>query len=304
MLNCLYPRVRAIREQMMKKVWWLLLAALPYPAVASVEDPLARPCYMCTASEMYERAESLGVGQHYIYNGASWTNIQGFDVTEVNGQRVATHFVPEPWIRTQYNQMMRLYDERRDEFVDPWGTVSLQPPGAPHVALEQPQSSTILWGHHVAGVNPRHLEARETARRMITRAIRFDYLNADTEHGRVLRIESPWGGITPLISRLNIITAYLGFIEFYFDHETRRWEYLESGDRYARMQETPEDFLHADGAPREFLYRKEYAALRPFFMDRAKWAGVEVIGELPGYVDMVFSCSRVQGKPQCRIANY
>jgi len=301
LMNCHDPRVWAIREQIMKKVLWLLLAALPYPAVASVEDPLARPCYMCTASEMYERAESFGVGKHYIYNGASWTNIQGFDVTEVNGQRVATHFVPEPWIRTQYNQMMRVYDQTRDEFVDPWGTVSLQPPGVPHVLLEGPQSNTVLWGHHVAGVNPRNVEAREIARRMITRAIRFDYLHADKEHGRVLRIESPWGGVTPLISRLNILHTYLGFIEFYFDHETRRWEYLESGDRYARMQETPEDFLHAGGAPRDFLYRKEYRELRPYFMDRAKWAGVEIIGELPGYVDMVFSCSRVQGKTQCRI---
>lgn len=285
----------------MKKLAWLLLAAFPYPAVASVEDPLARPCYMCTASEMYERAESLGVGQHYIYNGASWTNIQGFDVTEVNGQRVATHFVPEPWIRTQYNQMMRIYNQTRDEFVDPWGTVSLQPPGAPHVLLEQPQSDRVLWGHHVAGVNPRHLEARETVRRMITRAIRFDYLDADTKHGRVLRIESPWGGVTPLISRLNILHSYLGFVEFFFNYETRTWEYLESGDRYARMQEKPEDFLRPDGSPREYLYRKDYDELQPYFLDRAKWAGVEIVGQLPTYADVTFSCGRRDEKIQCVI---
>lgn len=62
----------------MKKLSWLLLAALPYQAVASVEDPVAQPCYMCTDAEMYAKARSLGVGSHYVYQAASQTNIQGF----------------------------------------------------------------------------------------------------------------------------------------------------------------------------------------------------------------------------------
>lgn len=282
----------------MKKLGWLLLAALPLQSMAqaAVEDPIARPCYMCNANEMYDRAESLGVGEHYLYDGASRTNIQGFNVTEVGGKPIATHFVPPAWIRTQYNEMMKIYDQNRGEFVDEWGTVALQPPGSPHV-----RSNTVMWGHHVAAVNPRHQEAREIVQRMLSRTFRFDYLRADTEHGRILRFESQLDGGTPLISRLNILHSYLGFIEFFFNYDTRTWEYLESGDRFARMQEKPEDFLSPDGSPRDFRYRRDYTELQPYFVERARWAGVEVIGQLPTFAEVVFSCSRRMEKIQCVI---
>lgn len=290
---------------MRKSVLMLLLAAVPFQSMAQerLDDPVARPCYMCNAAEMYERAAELGEGEHYLYDGGSWTNIQGFNVARVDGRLVATHFVPAAWIRKQYNELMKIYDQTRGEFVDSWGTVSLQPPGSPHVLMNQPQSNTILWGHHVTDLNPLHMEARAIVQRMLTRGIRFDYLRADTDHGRILRFESQLDGGAPLISRLNILHSYLGFIEFYFDYDTRTWHYLESGDRFARMQEKPEDFLSAGGGPRDFLYRKEYTELRPYFLQRARWAGVEVIGELPGYVDVVFSCSRREEKIQCRIVH-
>jgi len=282
---------------MMRKFGWLLLAALPFQGAAEErqDDPIARPCYMCNASEMYERAESLGVGEHYVYNGASWTNIQGFNVSEVGGKLVATHFAPPAWIRKQYNEMMKIYNSTRGEFVDQWGTIDLQPPGSPHT-----RSNTVMWGHHVTDLNPRHLEARETVRRLLTRSTRFAYLNADTEHGRILRFESQLNGGTPLISRLNILHSYLGFIEFFFNYDPRRWEYLESGDRSARMQEKPEDFLAPDGGPRNFSYR-DYYELQPYFLERAKWAGVEVIGQLPVRQNVVFACSRRDEKIQCQI---
>lgn len=298
LLNCHDPRVRAIREQMMKRLSWLLLAALPYQAMASVEDPVAQPCYMCTNAEMYAKARSLGVGSHYVYQGSSETNIQGFHVTNEGGELVATHFVPAPWIRTQYNALMKIYDYTRGEFVDEWGTVGLQPPGSPHVMMEKPQSDSILWGHHVSDLNPRRMEARETVRRMLTRSIRFDYLRADTEHGRILRFESQLHGAAPLIAKLKILTSELGYVEFYFDYETRQWEYLNSRDWNWVIQEKADDFLYSDGSPRRLVYQR---SLAPYFVQRAGWAGVQVIGTPPfGSSSVAYLCARNAGKIECR----
>jgi len=282
----------------MKKLWWLLLAALPHAAVASVEDPVAQPCYMCTDAEMYAKARSLGVGSHYVYQAASQTNIQGFHVTNEGGELVATHFVPAPWIRTQYTALMKLYNELRGEFVEEWGTVSLQPPGSPHVMQERSQSDSVLWGHHVTDLNPRRMEARETVRRFLTRSSRFSYLHADDEHGRILRFQSQLHGESPLIARLKILSSSLGYIEFYFDYDTRQWEYLHSADWNLRLQEKADDFLWPDGSARRVVYQRP---LMPYFLQRAGWAGVEVIGApLFGTPDVAYLCARVSGKIQCR----
>jgi hypothetical protein len=285
---------------MMKKIGWLLLAALPLQGMAEerMGDPVAQPCYMCTDAEMYEKARSLGLGSHYVYQGGSETNIQGFHVTTVDGQLVATHFVPAPWIRTQYNALMKIYNIIRGEFVDEWGTVALQPPGSPHVMMEQPQSDSILWGHHVSDLNPRRMEARETVRRMLTRSSRFSYLNADTEHGRILRFESQLHGAAPLISRLKMLAGSLGYVEFFFDYETRQWEYLHSADWNWRVQEKADDFLYSDGSPRRLAYDR---TLAPYFVQRAGWAGVEVIGTPAfGTAKVEYLCARIAGTIQCR----
>lgn len=284
----------------MKKAGWLLLAALPLQGMAQdkVEDPVAQPCYMCTDAEMYAKARSLGVGSHYVYQGASLTNIQGFNVTNVDGQLVATHFVPPAWIRTQYNALMKIYNSVRGEFVDEWGTVDLQPPGSPHVMMEQPQSDTILWGHHVSDLNPRRMEARETVRRVLSRSFRFDYLRADAEHGRILRFESQLHGAAPLIARLKMLSSTLGYVEFFFDYETRQWEYLQSADWSLRVQEKEDDFLWPDGSARRTVYER---SLAPYFLQRAEWAGVPVTGTpLFGTSTVAYLCARIAGKIQCR----
>lgn len=284
----------------MKIFGWLLLAALPLQGTAQerMEDPVAMACYYCTDEEMYARARSLGVGEHYVYQGASLTNIQGFNVTNVDGELVATHFVPPAWIRQQYNAMMKIYQQSSGRFVDQWGTVNLQPPGSPHVLNEQIQSNTVLWGHHMSDLNPRHLEARETVRRMLARASRFAFLTADTEHGRILRFEAQAHGMLPLISRLNIFLS-LGWIESVFDYETRQWVYLWSSDGGNLVQETIDDFVRPDGSPRLLTNTREFD---PYFRQRAEWAGVEVIGTPPyGFRDATYECSRTAGKTQCRL---
>jgi hypothetical protein len=272
---------------------WLIMAALPFQAAAEVEDPIARPCYMCTPQEMQERARNLGPGEHYVYgNGA----LLGFRVTGGNGQVVAEQFAPAAWMRTQYTELMRIYNQHRGEFVDTWTSLTLNPPGSPHV-----RSDTILWAHHVAGVHPDHLQAREYVRRVLTNSTRFNYLKADKEHGRVLRFEAQLDGRMPLISRIHTGQTYLGFKEFFFDYDNKRWEYLESGDMYNRMQDRPENFLSADGGPRSFRYPYSYHELQPYFVQRAEFAGVKVIGQLPVRSDVMFNCSRVGTQTECRI---
>lgn len=280
----------------MRKLGWLLLAALSFQAAAEarLEDPIARPCYMCNASEMYAHAESLGVGEHYVYNGASVTNIQGFRVTNEGGQMVATHFAPPAWIRTQYNELMKLYDSSRGVFYDEWGTINLQPPGSPHV-----RNDNVMWGHHLSDLNPRHPEARDIVQRFLSRTSRFDYLKADAEHGRILRFESQLDGASPLIVRLKVYLSELGYMEFFFDHENRRWEYLRSADANLVLQEKPEDFLRSDGSPRRLVYRR---GLLPYFWQRAEWAGIEVSGTpAPGGTDVGYLCGRTAGNIRCEL---
>jgi hypothetical protein len=278
----------------MKKMLWLLLAALPVQAAANVEDPIAYKCYMCTDDERVAVALGRGVGEHYVYNAANTRKLWAYRVALEGNTLVAEEFAPANWITYQYEKFMSMYKEDRGEFVDAYGTVALQPPGSPHV-----RSDLRLWGHHVSGLNPDHEQAREIALRSIT--ARASYLAGDPEHGRLLRFEPQLRGDAPLIARFNILHTYLGFIEFFFNYDTRRWEYLESGDQYNRMQERPEDFLSADGGPRSFRYPYTYDQLQPYFVQRAEWAGVNIIGELPVRADVTFNCSRVNEQTQCRI---
>lgn len=162
--------------------------------------------------------------------------------------------------------------------------------------MEQIQRDTVLWGHHVSDLYPRHLEARETVRRMLTRAPRFDFLKADTEHGRILRFESQLQGGLPLISRLNIL-YFLGWVESFFDYDTRQWVYLQSSDGRNLIQESEDDFVRPDGSPRRLTNDREFD---PYFRQRAAWAGVDVVGTLPDrYRDATYLCSRTAGKIQC-----
>lgn len=52
----------------MKKLFWMMLAALPMQAIANEEDPIAYKCYYCTPAEMKDVALAQGVGRHYVYD--------------------------------------------------------------------------------------------------------------------------------------------------------------------------------------------------------------------------------------------
>jgi hypothetical protein len=98
----------------MKKVLWLLLAAMPMQAVANDEDPIAYKCYYCTPDEMEDVALAQGVGRHYVYDAQKLT-IVGYDVDLRDGALKAESFVAEGWLQTQFLGMMSLYDPRDGE---------------------------------------------------------------------------------------------------------------------------------------------------------------------------------------------
>lgn len=283
----------------MKRFLWLALGltALPAQAQERPEDPVAFKCYMCTEGERVALALSKGVGERYVFGGGIYaTSLHGYRVTSQAGRLVAEYFQPAGWMRSQYETMMYGYKADRGANVVEFGTVSLHAPGSPHA-----RSDNLLWGHHVSALNPVHPQAREIARRSVEGRMQ-SFVNADAAHGRILRLESEFGERLPLIVRLNIIRTGLGEIEYLFDHDSRTWNYLQSGDFHHYMQETPEDFLSADGGPRTFRYPGLDDG-EPYLVKRAHMAGIEVLGELSGSGTPSIYCSRVAAAIQCRINN-
>lgn len=276
----------------MKKMLWLLLAAVPFQASASAEDPIAWKCYMCTPAEREAVALGKGVGEHFVYNAAATRTLYGYRVTLQQGTLAAEEFAPPAWIARQYEEMMKLYKADDAEFRDEWGTIGIEPP-VPGEAR--------LWGHHTSGLHPQSAEARERAMRVIRNAVRFNFLRYDGAHGRVLRFEPQLHGQAPLISRLNITTSQHGHIEHVFDHDTKQWVYLEARDLHNVMQDSAEDFLAPDGGPRRFYYSYGYPELQRAFIQRAEWAGVKVFGELPSRQNVYFNCSRRGDEIHCQI---
>jgi hypothetical protein len=274
----------------------LMLAAVPALGNERPPDPIAWKCYMCTPEERMDIALSKGPGEHYVYTGGtSDSSIYGYRVTLQAGQLVAENFDPVYWIKNQYRTMMFAFDNDRGLFVKEFGTVNLYPPESPHA-----RSDSRLWGHHVSALNPVSAEAREIARRSVEARMR-SLLQADPEHGRFLRFEFQLDGSAPLIVRLNIIFSQLGYVEYFLDHDTRTWHYLESGDQYHKIQESPDDFVAADGGPKTFRYPSSNRELQSYFVTRARWAGANIVGHLPTQTAVQFDCSRFDGKLQCYI---
>ncbi|GEM_PF-361606 len=292
------PHVREYRERMMMKAIWPLVGMIAIQANANERpaDPVAWSCYMCTEAERQQMAIGRGEGQHLLYSVTNRSALYGYEVTRQDGGLVARGFTPAGWITTQYREFMEDYNSSRGGFVHNWSFFVVYPPGSPHV-----RSDNMMWGHHVSSLNPRHEEAREIMRRMLSWTSAFSFLREDA-YGRILRFDFQLDGASPYIARLNIGSKGLGVMEFYFDMETRSWEYLDSQDYHNPIQETPEDFLADDGGPRSFNYRSYYDGV-PYFMQRAKWAGVKMHGEIMGLRPTRFDCNRIGGDTHCFVTH-
>lgn len=276
----------------------LSLLLLPWSPTAGARegDPVAYKCYYCTPEEREASALAMGVGEHYIYDARIRDGIFGYRVTTGAHGLVAEAFEPAYWLRTQYSEMMKVYKPDEDVFRAEIGTVSLYPPGSSHGRSDQ-----RLWGYHLSTLHPQHAIARETVRRMLDGLAMLRFLEADTEGGgRILRFWFQLDDSNPLTIRLNFIHTYLGSADFYFDHDQRRWEYLDSRDFYNTLQETQADFLGPTGQ-RTFNYPYTYSQLQPYFVQRANWAGITVQGELPVRDNVQFVCDEGAGTPVCHV---
>lgn len=291
------PHVRAFKERMMMKHLLLLAlgwAAVPAQARDNPDDPIAWSCFYCTEEERQAFALRKGEGGHLVYTGFNYNLLYAYQVERLGNELVVQKRYPAYWLTEQFNELILKFNKITGEFVYNWSSLSMIPPDWPATGTD-----ATMWGHHVSSLHPMHLEARATAQRVLNNTAIFSHFRAGPD-GRVIVFDFQLNGSTPFIARLGTGRTGYGSMDFYFDHKTRNWEYLESKDYHNPIQESAEDFLAADGGPRSFNYRTYYDG-QPHFMQRAKWAGVQVHGELNGRRPMRFDCSRMDGNIQCFI---
>lgn len=282
----------------MKKMLWLLLAAMPMQTLASEEDPIAYKCYYCTPDEMEDVALAQGVGRHYVYDAQKLT-ILGFNVDTQNGLLVASSFEPEGWVKTQFLGMMSLYSTHDGEMVALVGPVALLAPGTEHG-----RSSRYLWGQDLTALNHHHAKARESVRRYVTEHPDVAFLDTSMSDGKLLRFEYMLDGTRPIIASMSFAGQRESIAKYYFDHAARLWHYLGSylpqNYSHRAIQESWDDFAPTQGTT-TFDYRYPESAWTKAFVERATWAGIPVHGDLPSYKDTRFSCLRAADDIQCYI---
>jgi len=281
----------------MKKMLWLLLAAMPIQAVANEEDPIAYKCYYCTPDEMEEVALAQGVGRHYVYD-AERLNIVGYTVSVQDGHLMAHAFAAESWVKSQFLGMMALYDPSSGEMFTGILDVALLAPGSEHG-----RNSRYLWAQDLTSLNPRHHEARKTIRRFLGDQQNLNFLDTSVSGGKLLRFQY-------MLERKHTITAILFFsgrnssATYEFDHGSRQWRHAagyapqQGGER--RVQENREDFAPIEGT-NSFAFHSDQKPYAEAFIERAAWAGIPVHGQLPTYGRMSFTCKRAANDIQCYI---
>ncbi|HDS0924822.1 TPA: hypothetical protein QDZ10_003316 [Stenotrophomonas maltophilia] len=286
----------------MKKMLWLLLAAMPMQAVASEEDPIAYKCYYCTPDEMEEVALAQGVGRHYVYDAEKLT-IVGFDVFLRDEVLKAESFVAESWVQNQFLGMMSLYDPHSGEMRLYIRDVGLLAPNTEHG-----RRSRYIWGQDITALNPHHAQARESVRRYLTEHTELSFLDTSNSSGKLLKFHYAMNGDRPIVvamtfkgnSDINSHTYY------YFNHDGRRWTYLYSnlpqGYSHERIQEDRLDFAPSEGDT-IFDYRTGNGFWAEAFIERATWANIPVHGQLPVRESVRFTCKRATDDIQCYINN-
>ncbi|AOA73096.1 hypothetical protein [Stenotrophomonas rhizophila] len=279
----------------MKKMLWLLLAAMPMQAVANEEDPIAYKCYYCTPDEMEEVALAQGVGKHYLYDASKMT-ITGHDVRLVDGTLKADSFTAEDWVKTQFLGMMKLYDGYTGDMSARIEDVSLFAPGTEHG-----RGYSYLWGHHLSSLNPTNPIAREYVYRYLAEHPDLKFLDTSTSGGKLLRFEYMLGGEHPITAQLQFIYRKGLHTLVYFDHKSRQWQYLGTESPYQpSIQDRREDFAPSDG-DWTFRYSRTDNDLAQAFIERALWAKIPVHGQLPIFDPVQFTCKRAADDIQCYI---
>ena len=276
------------------------LLFLLFAPSAWADDPIAYTCYYCTPAEMEHVALQQGLGEHYVYDAAR-VDITGFTVTAQGNQLRAVSFTPAAWIRTQFEAMLAAYDTDRDETIHVFSNTYLHAPGSSHG-----RSMTVLWGHHLGGLNPDRETGREIVRRHLSDQPGLAYLSADVQEGRVLRFWFERDDAKPLLARLNFTSRpgylrSLGNATFYFDRGTRRWEYLASEGISSRaVPDSAEDIVGPDGSESySFPVYTSAGDELPAFLQWLDWAGIPVTGEVTPDSSVTFTCRKTNGHIAC-----
>lgn len=281
----------------MKKMLWLLLAAMPMQAVANEDDPIAYKCYYCTPDEMEEVALAQGVGRHYVYDAQRLT-IVGFDVFLRDEALKAESFVAESWLQNQFLGMMSLYDPRDGELEAMISDVALLAPNTEHG-----RSSRYIWPQDLTALNPHHKQARETVRRYLVDHKELSFLDTSVSGGKLLKFHYAQAGDRPIVAWMSFRHRD-GNAIYHFDHDTRRWQYQKShlpvSNSFQPVQETREDFAPNEGVE-AFHYLSYQSELIRAFVDRAGWADVPIHGQLPSYGSVQFKCERAVNDIHCTI---
>ena len=281
----------------MKKLLWMMLATLPTQAMANNEDPIAYKCYYCTPAEMEDVALAQGVGRHYVYDAQKFS-IMGFEVISSDGALTATQFPTESWVRMQIGGMLEYFNNSTGEMKIPVSS-HLYAPDTEHARFNR-----YIWGHHLSELNPRHKAVRETLHRYLTDHNRMRFLDTSISGGRLIRFEYMVDGNSPIIAEVSHIDKNYGTSQFYFDHDSRRWRYVDSTHRVhhsdVAIEESRDDF-----APNEGTTRHDYGngsiEIAQAFLERAQWASIPVHGTLPTTGDAKIRCERKADDIQCYI---
>ncbi len=280
----------------MKKLFWMMLAALPLQAMANEDDPIAYKCYYCTPAEMEDVALAQGVGRHYVYDYSD-LRIAGFEVSRAGNNLVATSFVAEEWVQQQFIGFMALLDPSSGIKYVQFGDVELLAPGTDHGRVTQ-----LLWGHHLSALHPDHGKARETVHRFLMSRRELQFLDTTLSNGRLLKFEHELASPSPIVASLAIgkygVWGYTFNSKFQFDRESRRWHHAASSAS-GPIQQTRMDFAPTDGIHR-FVISDHVNILGNAFIERAKWASIPVHGELPRW-RAEFRCERKADDIQCYI---
>lgn len=270
----------------MKKLFWMMLAALPLQAMASADDPIAYKCYYCTPAEMEDVALAQGVGRHYVYDYSD-LKIIGYDVEHWGSGLLARPFVAEKWVQEQFVGFLNLYDPATGASQITLENVSLLAPGTEHG-----RSSRLLWGHHLSALNPVHDSARETVHRYLMAHEQLRFLDTASSGGKLLRFAHTIGNPAPITATMSLPRRQWGTSlswAFSFDHDARRWRFVWAFDGTHSIQHARHQFAppYSSG---HYRYSQWDRDLAEAFVERAQWASIPVGGQIPYGRDTMISC--------------
>lgn len=259
-----------------------------FSASSSAQDVKVHPCNACSDAQMEAVATSKGVGIKYIYDLSSAV-IVGYEVTRedyVAGQwtLVASPFVPESWMVSQYLGVQQFYNQSGNSL---HGTMAAAVPSA-------------------AGdsVNAYDVTGSSVDRNRVTDSLannpKLVFTSVMASFGRAIRLS---GIVTPDVALTTTVNFPDGSRVIYkFNWDTKKWEYVEGtavDSNGNSIPESPSDFVNGAVGRGEFDFSRPGGNLNDIqdWINRASAAGITVVGNGVRYACVtangITSCTKV-----------